>query len=98
MVVVALFIKRGEAKRSEEKPISGFNLNRVFAENYSMVIQEVKSKVASFQDVVFKHKSRLSNSEPHKVSRRAVSSSLGRQLWLLQPPDGLCIPMTILHK
>jgi hypothetical protein len=47
MVVVALFIKRGEAKRSEEKPISGFNLNRVFAENYSMVIQEVKSKVAS---------------------------------------------------
>jgi hypothetical protein len=47
MVVVALFIKRGEAKRSEEKPISGFNLNRVFAENYSMVIHEVKSKVAS---------------------------------------------------
>jgi hypothetical protein len=34
---------------------------------------------------------RASNSEAHRLARSVTASNVGRQVWLLEPPDGLCI-------
>jgi ribonuclease HI len=67
------------------------NMTRPYAGSYCTVLHEIAAQKASFVQVLFRHENRASNSEAHKLARFATSSSLGRQLWLLQPPDGLCI-------
>jgi ribonuclease HI len=74
------------------------NMERQFAGSYSMILQEIKLKAATFAVVSFSHESRFSNSQPHKVACSALVSNLGRQLCLLSPPDGLCVPMNCLDK
>ena len=71
------------------------NMRQDYAGCYSMVIQEVKARSAKFLEVSFKHENRRSNSEAHSVARSVVSCGVGRQVWLTQPPDGLCIPNNI---
>jgi hypothetical protein len=44
-----------------------------------------------FELVKFKHENRASNGEAHRLARSAASSNSGRQVWLVAPPDGLCI-------
>jgi hypothetical protein len=56
-----------------------------------MILDEVKSDASLLQESSFRHESRLSNFESHGLARFAVSRNLGRQVWLLQPPDGICI-------
>ena len=71
-------------------------MSQPFAGNYSMILEEIRATGRSFTEATFRHENRASNSEAHRLARSAVSSSVGRQVWLLQPPDGLCIPMTII--
>jgi hypothetical protein len=62
---------------------------------YSMIIEEVEADTRNLQRASFKHENCASNSEVHRLARLAVSSSLGRQVWLLQPPGGLSIPNNV---
>jgi hypothetical protein len=56
-----------------------------------MVLDEVKNDVSLLAEASFRHENKASNGETHQLARFAVSGSLGRQVWLLQPPEGLCI-------
>ena len=64
----------------------------------NLVIQEVKARAAGFLEVSFTHENRQSNSEAHSIARSVISCGFGRQVWLIQPPDGLCIPNNILEQ
>jgi hypothetical protein len=68
----------------------------MFKGSYNMILEEVKSDASLLQESSFRHESRLSTFESHRLARFAVSSNLGCQVWLLQPPDGLCILNNIL--
>jgi hypothetical protein len=63
-----------------------------------MILDEVKADARHLQECSFRHESRLSNFESHRLARFAVSSNLGRQVWLLQPPIGLCILNNVLDE
>ena len=67
-----------------------------YAGVYSVVLEEVKADASRLVEFSFKHENRASNSEAHRLARYAVTGSVGRQVWLLQPPDGLCIPFQVL--
>jgi ribonuclease HI len=71
------------------------NLQENHGGSYSMITNEIKGWMKDFSSVVFKHKNRASNLEAHRVTRSFVSVNTGRQVWLLQPPAGLCIPILI---
>jgi hypothetical protein len=43
----------------------------------------------------FSHENRASNSEAHRLARFSVSGGVGRQVWLMQPPDSLYIKNNI---
>jgi hypothetical protein len=63
-----------------------------------MIIDEVKATARSMSVVVFRHENRASNSEAHRLARSVVSLSSGRQVWFVQPPDGLRILSSILNE
>jgi hypothetical protein len=69
------------------------NLQENYGGSYSMITDEIKDWMKNFSSVVFKHENRASISEAHRVARSFVSVSTCRQVWLLQPPAGLCIPV-----
>jgi ribonuclease HI len=72
------------------------NLSTTFCGSYSMVLEEIKETASQFAVASLRHENRVSNSEAHRLARFATSSSVGRQLWLVQPPDGLCIPNDVI--
>ena len=74
------------------------NLQQNYMGIYGMITKEIKETAALFATVSFKHEGRGSNGEAHRLARSSVSLATGRQLWLLQPPDGLCIPVNILDN
>jgi hypothetical protein len=51
-----------------------------------------------FSEITSRHENRASNCEVHRLSWLATSFSVGRQVWLLQPPNGLCIPNNIINQ
>jgi hypothetical protein len=69
------------------------NMEQHFAGSYCMVLKEIKTTARSFDLISFKHESRLSNTEAYLIARSVVATSVGRQVWLTQPPAGLCIPV-----
>jgi ribonuclease HI len=62
-----------------------------FAGSYSMVLKEIKSLETSFVESSFRHENRASNGEAHRLARSATMADSGRRVWLIEPPDGLCI-------
>jgi hypothetical protein len=40
------------------------------------------------------HESRRSNHDAHGLARSSLYASLARQVWFLQPPNGVCINYT----
>jgi hypothetical protein len=61
-----------------------------------MILDEVKNDASLLAQSSFRHENVASNGEAHRLARFVISSSLGRQVWLLQPPDGLCILNNVL--
>jgi ribonuclease HI len=74
------------------------DLSRQFAGSYSMASKEIKETSKLFELVKFKHENRASNDEAHRLARSSASSNLGRQVWLVLPPDGLCIQNIVLNQ
>jgi ribonuclease HI len=59
---------------------------------YAQVISEIKVAMETFDMLSFVHERRASNKEAHNLARSVVLDDPGRRLWLVRPPDGLCIP------
>lgn len=57
---------------------------------YGHVVQEIKGRASGFQVVEFVHERRASNVDAHNLARGSVYSELGRHVWLLTPPAGVC--------
>ncbi|XP_071683223.1 uncharacterized protein [Lolium perenne] len=69
-----------------------------FAGSFSVVIDEIKEAAKSLPLASFRHESRESNKEAHRLARSATSSGLGRRVWFDQPPDGLCIRHFVMNE
>jgi hypothetical protein len=68
------------------------NLNKQYLGEYGVITREIKETASLFSASSFKHKSRASNREAHRLARSSLNLEVGRRVWLLQPPAGLCIP------
>jgi hypothetical protein len=73
------------------------DLARSYAGVYITLIHEIKEQAVTLPAVSFRE-NRASNSEAHRLTRLATSFNFGSQFWLLQPPDGLCIPKYIIDQ
>jgi hypothetical protein len=67
-------------------------LKEVNLGSYSHIIQEIKANAASLVEFSFMHEHRSSNTKAHNLARLLLSSSVGRYIWLVNPPEGVCIP------
>jgi ribonuclease HI len=61
------------------------------------VVREINDFVLSFTSVRFIHERRQFVVEAHNLARAATSLESGRHLWLLDPPEIVLIPMSILN-
>jgi hypothetical protein len=57
---------------------------------YGQVVKEVKTRAHDFNFVDFAHQNRSSNVDAHNLARSLISFVLGRHVWLLTPPEGIC--------
>jgi ribonuclease HI len=57
----------------------------------SHIVREITESRRKFQDLVFKYEREVSNKEAHCLARSVVVDAPGRQVWLITPPEGLCI-------
>jgi ribonuclease HI len=62
---------------------------------YAHVVREIKEMEGDFEELSFAHERRRSNKEAHTLARNSVLLEEGRHVWLLEPPDGVCIPITL---
>jgi hypothetical protein len=60
---------------------------------YGPIVKEIKTTKATFLHVEFVHERRSSNVDAHRLARSFVSLSLGRHVWFLSLPDGVCNSM-----
>ncbi|TVU11898.1 hypothetical protein EJB05_45508, partial [Eragrostis curvula] len=54
------------------------------------VVQEINSQARDFSWTEFVHEGRTSNFDAHCFARSSVSLELGRHVYLLDPPVGVC--------
>lgn len=58
------------------------------------IIQEIKTRKAGFTRVEFVHEGRSSNCDAHCLARSCVNFVVGRHVWFVSPPDGVCTSYT----
>jgi hypothetical protein len=63
---------------------------------HGSIVQELKMRTSSFIRLEFVHEGRRSNVDAHRLARSHVSSSVGRFVWFLSPPDGVCYSYDII--
>ena len=57
---------------------------------YGQVIEEVRARMTSFDTAEIVHERREHNADAHNIARSAVYGDVGRHVWLLNPPFGVC--------
>ena len=57
---------------------------------YGHIVIEIKAGAARFVDAQFVHESRSCNGDAHRLARSLIYEAIGRYVWLLAPPDGVC--------
>ena len=57
---------------------------------YGHIVREIKAGLASFTDALLVHEGRISNGDAHRLAKISIYESLGRHVWFLAPPDGVC--------
>ena len=62
---------------------------------YGHVVQEIKARAGSFVSLEFVHEGRACNADAHKLARSSIYCELGRQVWFLSPPVGICASVSI---
>jgi ribonuclease HI len=63
--------------------------------SYSQIIKEIKARMVNFTSVNFVHEGRESNVDAHTLARHCIYMSVGRYVWLLSLPDGICNSLTM---
>ena len=61
---------------------------------YGSIISEIKSRSSPFE-CNFSFESCRANLEAHKLAKHSLSLGPGRHLWLGQPHDQRCIPLSV---
>jgi ribonuclease HI len=74
------------------------DMSRPCAGIYSTVLEELKATLNLFEVVSFRYENRASNTEAHRLARQASAGDVGRQVWFVNPPDGLCIPNILVNQ
>jgi ribonuclease HI len=59
---------------------------------YSHIISDISMCASEFSETSFVHESRTFNKEANDLARFVVSLPLGRHVWFVNPPEGVCIP------
>jgi ribonuclease HI len=54
------------------------------------IVREIKEVMAGFENSEIVHERRASNVDAHMLDKSSMYESLGRHVWLLSPPDGVC--------
>ena len=62
---------------------------------YGAVIRDIQARRSSFTKVEFVHESRSSNVDAHVLARSSVLLDVGRHVWYMGPPDGVCSSVEI---
>ena len=57
---------------------------------YGPIVLEIKTRTGSFTRVEFVHEGRYSNVDAHCLTRSSVNFLVGRHVWFVAPPDGVC--------
>ena len=57
---------------------------------YGHITREIKAGVATFMEAEVIHESRKLNGEAHSLAKSSIYNSVGRHVWLLSPPNGVC--------
>lgn len=55
---------------------------------YGHITREIKERMASFTEIVYEN--RITNVDAHRLAKRSVYETIGRHVWLLSAPDGVC--------
>jgi ribonuclease HI len=62
--------------------------------SYGQLVGEIRAGMRSFQELEIVHEGRRSNTDAHNLARSSIYISLGRHVWLLNPPEG--VPVNII--
>jgi hypothetical protein len=65
---------------------------------YGQVVKKVWTRAHDFIYVDFAHESRNSNVDAHILARNMISFVIGRHVWLLDLPEGVCISYDQLNQ
>ncbi|TVU21706.1 hypothetical protein EJB05_31359, partial [Eragrostis curvula] len=57
---------------------------------YGHIIREIKARKASFVTADIVYECRGSNGDAHRLAKSSIYETLGRHVWFLTPPDGVC--------
>ena len=57
---------------------------------YGQIVREIKARTRYFSEVQFAHEGRTTNIDAHNLARSSRLLELGRHVWFVDPPDGVC--------
>ena len=59
---------------------------------YAQIADEIRAWGRAFEHIQFNHEGRRTNVDAHNIARHSLSLDIGRHVWLVDPPIGICIP------
>ena len=65
--------------------------------SYGHIVQEIRARSNDFRIVEFIHEGRRSNVDAHNLARSCIYANLGRHVWFVSPPDGVCTSYLVYH-
>ena len=66
------------------------SIHGVGFKRYEPIVLEIKTRTESFTRVEFVHEGRPSNVYAHCLARTSVNFLVGRHVWFVASPDGVC--------
>ena len=70
------------------------NVVRSFKEeamgSYAHVIRDIRARQEELLFLELVHERRSSNVAAHRLARNSLYANLGRHVWFIEPPDGVC--------
>jgi hypothetical protein len=58
--------------------------------SYGHIVQEIRARSHDFNFADFVHDGRQSNFDAHVLARSSGYDELGRHVWFVSPPNGVC--------
>lgn len=73
------------------------NLERTNLCSCSMILKEIAERRKLIPEAQFCHEGRENNVEAHGLAKAAVSLYVGRQVWFVNPPNIVHVPLNIVE-